>query len=147
MDREQAAGLNRTPARWHAGRRRVVVVRLRPHNQRRPRLVLSGASPEADAKWFAEQMTRKYSNLASAEKRQILTALREALPPQPRRGRPRRADVTEALRLEADGVPRKEIYRLLNKNTRDQQHALREAMRQRKARKRRRDKSGTVTPT
>jgi hypothetical protein len=51
-------------------------------------------------------------------------------------GRPPRADVTEALRLEASGASRKEIYRLLGKD--DEQHALREAMRQRKARKRRR---------
>ena len=74
-------------------------------------------------------------------------ALRKALPPQSRPGRPQRADVTEALRLEAEGVARKAIYCRLGKATRDEQHALREAMRQRKARKRRRDNSGAVTPT
>lgn len=53
---------------------------------------------------------------------------------QQSRGRPRRQDVTEALRLEAAGVSRKEIYRRLEKNTRDSQRSLREAMRQRKLR-------------
>jgi hypothetical protein len=51
------------------------------------------------------------------------------------------------MRLEADGVARKEIYRLLDKTTHHQKHTLREAMRQRRARMRKRDKSGTVTPT
>ena len=50
-------------------------------------------------------------------------------------GRPRREDVTEALRLEAAGASRKEIYRKLGKSTAIEQHALREAMRQRKWRK------------
>ena len=63
-------------------------------------------------------------------------------------GRPRREDVTQAMMLEADGVPRKEIYRRLGKATNDQQHALREAIRQRRARMRKheRDKSENITP-
>jgi len=38
-------------------------------------------------------------------------------------GRPRREDVTEAVRLEADDVKRQEIYCRLGKTTRDQQQA------------------------
>ena len=57
----------------------------------------------------------------------------------PRRaGRPRRRDVTRALQLEAQGVGRKDIYRLLGKTTPPQQHALRESMRLRRFRQRRR---------
>ncbi len=67
--------------------------------------------------------------------------------PQRKAGRPKRADVTEALRLEAEGVSRQQIYRRLSKNTRDEQHALREAMRMRKYRQRKRDKLEPVTPT
>src|SRR5262249_50093226 len=131
MDREQPTEPNRTPARRrHAEQRRVVVVRRRPRNGRRTWVVLSGASPDQDAAWFAEQMSRKYPDLASAEKRQVLTVIRKALP-QCRRGSHQHADVTEALRLEAEGMSRKEVYRRLGKATRDQQHALREAMRQR----------------
>lgn len=77
-----------------------------------------------------------------------------ALYPIARRGRPQRSDVTKALRLEAEGKTRKEIYRLLGKATHEQQHALREAMRQRKRREGKkksaeRDKIRTsnVTPT
>ena len=67
--------------------------------------------------------------------------------PSRRAGRPKRADVTEALRLEAEGVSRQQIYRRLSKNTRDEQHALREAMRMRKYRQRKRDKDEPVTST
>lgn len=147
MDR--TTGLNRTPARrQHPDRRRVVLVRRRPRQGLRSRMVLSGTSPEHDAARFAEQMRRKYPRLNTTEKRQLLTALRKALPPPPRSaGRPRRDDVTEAIELESQGMSRKEIYRRLGKATHDAQHALREAMRQRKARKRRRDNPSAVTPT
>jgi hypothetical protein len=75
-----------------------------------------------------------------------------ALYPAPRRGRPQHSDVTRALRLEAEGKSRKEIYRALAKNTHEKQHALSQAMRHRKMREKRRaerDKSRTpfVTPT
>jgi hypothetical protein len=64
----------------------------------------------------------------------------------PRRpGRPRHADVTEALRLESQQVTAKEIYRRLGKTDRLLQHALREAMRQRKTRARRRARKGAAT--
>jgi len=69
------------------------------------------------------------------------------LGPKRKTGRPKRADVTEALLLEAQGVSRQQIYRRLSKNTRDEQHALREAMRMRKYRQRKRDKLEPVTPT
>ncbi len=69
------------------------------------------------------------------------------LRPNRKVGRPKRADVTEALRLEAEGVSRQQIYRRLSKNTREEQHALREAMRMRKYRQRKRDKLEPVTPT
>ena len=68
----------------------------------------------------------------------------------PRRaGRPRRRDVTRALQLQAQGISRKEIYRVLRKRTRDQQHALRESMRLRRFRQRRRPVSNgaPATPT
>ena len=71
----------------------------------------------------------------------------QLLVPNRKVGRPKRADVTEALRLEAEGVSRQQIYRRLSKNTRDEQHALREAMRMRKYRQRKRDKLEPVTPT
>lgn len=48
-----------------------------------------------------------------------------------RPGRPRHADVTQAVRLEAQGVSRKEIYRRLGKRSHEEQHALKNAMRQR----------------
>ena len=75
-----------------------------------------------------------------------------ALYPTPSSGRPQHSDVTKALHLQADGKSRKEIYRLLGKKTHEKQHALSEAMRQRKLRDLRRaerDKirSSTVTPT
>ncbi len=69
------------------------------------------------------------------------------LGPNRKAGRPKRADVTEALHLEAEGVSRQQIYRRLSKNTKDEQHALREAMRMRKYRQRKRDKLEPVTPT
>jgi hypothetical protein len=58
-----------------------------------------------------------------------------------RPGRPRREDITEALHLESEGVPRKEIYRRLGKTTHEGQHSLKEAMRARKYRQRRCDES------
>jgi hypothetical protein len=66
-------------------------------------------------------------------------------------GRPKSSDVTTALQLKAEGKSNKEIYRLLGKTTQPEQHSLREAMRQRKIRERRRaarDKPApSVTPT
>ena len=64
-----------------------------------------------------------------------------------RPGRPRREDVTQALRMEAAGETRRSIYQQLGKSAIHEQHALREAMRQRKFRKRARDKVEMVTPT
>jgi hypothetical protein len=68
----------------------------------------------------------------------------------PRRaGRPRRRDVTRALQLAAQGLSRKDIYRLLGKTTPVEQHALRESMRLRRFRQRRRAVSNRApaTPT
>jgi hypothetical protein len=106
-----------------------------------------GDDPTADAASFAGEMAEKYPHLSRAEKHRVLVAIKTALPPKPSVGRPCRDDVTEAMRMEADGVTRGEIYGRLGKTTRDQQHALREAMRQRRARKRKRDKPASVTPT
>lgn len=47
-------------------------------------------------------------------------------------GRPQRADVTEAFNLVLQGVPKREIYRRLGKNTPTEQRALCEAIRQRR---------------
>lgn len=61
------------------------------------------------------------------------------------RGRPVHADITKAVQMEAQGSSRSQIYAALGKTSRDEQHALVEAMRQRKFRERRataeRDKS------
>jgi hypothetical protein len=77
----------------------------------------------------------------------------------PRRvGRPKRLDVTLALKWEAEGLSRKEIYRRLGKHTGAAQRLLCEAMRQRRLRRRqRRDRPRlgqavttnftTITPT
>src|SRR3954454_18712842 len=112
MDRVQLAGRNRTAVRQRlVESSRVVLVRRRPRHPLHTRTVLLGSSPEEDACWFAKQMSRKYPRLTSTDKRQVLTVLRKALPPQSLPGRPRRADVTEALLLESQGVSRKEIYR------------------------------------
>jgi hypothetical protein len=108
---------------------------------------LPGANPAASARWFVAQMAKKYPHATRADKASVLALIKKGLPPNPGPGRPRRADVTEALHLEAAGVSRKEIYRRLGKATHNEQHALREAMRQRKARRRKRDKSQAVTPT
>jgi hypothetical protein len=97
--------------------------------------------------WFAEQFKQKYPGLTRADKKQLLASIQRHVPPYPAPGRPRRADVTQALQLEGENISRKEIYHRLGKATRDEQHALREAMRQRRARSRNRDKSVTVTPT
>jgi hypothetical protein len=112
---------------------------VRPKRRARP--ILPGSDPTADAAWFVVQMTKKYPELSKADKHRVLTAIKAALPPKPSVGRPWREDVTQAMRLESDGVTRREIYRRLGKATRDEQHALREAMRQRRARMRKRDKS------
>ncbi len=53
------------------------------------------------------------------------------------RGRPPSREVTLATELEAQGVPRKDIYRHFNKTTPQQQRALSEAMRQRRFRQKR----------
>jgi hypothetical protein len=112
---------------------------VRPKRRARP--ILPGSDPTADAAWFVVQMTKKYPQLSKADKHRLLVVIKTALPPKPSVGRPRREDVTEAIRLEAEKISRPEIYRRLGKATRDQQHALREAMRQRRARMRKRDKS------
>ena len=111
------------------------------------RTILPGSDPTADAAWFVVQMTKKYPELSKPDKHRVLTVIKAALPPKPSVGRPRREDVTQAMRLEAEKISRQEIYHRLGKATCDQKHALREAMRQRRARMRKRDKSGTVTPT
>jgi hypothetical protein len=109
--------------------------------KRRARSILPGSDPTADAAWFAVQMAKKYPQLSKADKQSLLVVIKTALPPKPSVGRPRREDVTQAMRLEAEKICRKEIYRRLDKTTRAEQHALREAMRQRRARMRKRDKS------
>jgi len=50
------------------------------------------------------------------------------------RGRPPKDEITVALQLEEQGVSRQKIYQQLGKSDRDSKTALREAMRQRKAR-------------
>jgi hypothetical protein len=110
-------------------------------SNRRARPILPGSDPTADAAWFVVQMTKKYPQFSKADKHRVLTLIKAALPPKPSVGRPRREDVTQAMRLEAGGITRREIYCRLGKATRDEQHALREAMRQRRARMRKRDKS------
>jgi hypothetical protein len=125
-------------------RRRVVVHARRPAR----RTILHGADRSADVRWFLKKLMQKYPRWTKADKSCVLALIQRDLPPYPNPvGRPRREDVTKALRWETEGVPRKNIYRRLGKITCDQQHALREAMRQRKFRMRRRDKSATVTPT
>ena len=42
--------------------------------------------------------------MSKAEKHHVLTAIKTGLPPMPTVGRPRREDVTEALRLETDTI-------------------------------------------
>ncbi len=64
-----------------------------------------------------------------------------------RPGRPKHDDITEALRLESEGVSRKEIYRRLRKTTHKDQHDLKEAMRARKYRQRWQNKLPAITPT
>jgi hypothetical protein len=61
------------------------------------------------------------------------------LVPKPTIGRPRRQDVTEAVRLQAAGLPWRVIYIRLGKHTRDEQYALRAAVRLRKYRAKRRE--------
>ena len=53
------------------------------------------------------------------------------------RGRKPSEEVTVALKLDSEGVSRKDIYRQLGKTTPPEKHALREAMRQRKFRQKR----------
>jgi hypothetical protein len=126
---------------------RVVVSKVASRWKRKRRRKLPAQTLEGDIHWFADQLRRKYPDWSTATKKHVLSQLQRELPPCPRPvGRPRRQDVTEALQLEAAGVSRKEIYRRLGKGARDEQHALREAMRQRRARKRKRDKLPTVTP-
>jgi hypothetical protein len=133
------------PEGLHFGERGSTRKAISPKRWARP--ILPGNEPTADAAWFAVQVTKKYPQLSKADKHRVLATIKTALPPKASAGRPRREDVTEAMRLEADGVKRLEIYCRLGKITRDQQHALREAMRQRRARTRKRDKSAPVTPT
>jgi len=125
-----------------------VVVSEGPRKRKRKRQCrLPTQTLEGDIRWCADQLRRKYPDWSGAMKKRALSLLHQELPPCPRSvGRPRRQDVTQAVQLEATGVSRKEIYRRLGKSTRDEQHALREAMRQRRARNRKRDKPPTVTP-
>jgi hypothetical protein len=53
-----------------------------------------------------------------------------------RRGRPPRKDVDAAMRMQAGGATRTEVYRQLGKSTPSEQRALREAIRQRRRRAR-----------
>jgi hypothetical protein len=53
------------------------------------------------------------------------------------KGRPRRQDVSEALKLEAEGKTRIQIYSALGKTTEEEKRALRDSMRMRKFRERR----------
>lgn len=54
-----------------------------------------------------------------------------------RPGRPPDNEISIAMQLETQGMPRKNIYHHLNKTTREQQRLLNEAMRQRRLRQRR----------
>jgi hypothetical protein len=126
--------------------RRVVRVVRRP-NPRMREGRLPGDSPEQSTRWFVDQFSRKYPGLTTADKRHLLAFIKRNLPPLSSPGRPRREDVTKAIQLERENVSRKEIYRRLGKVTPAQQRSLLEAMRQRRARSRKRDKSATVTPT
>jgi hypothetical protein len=122
----------------------VVVHTKRPATRK----ILLGADREADVRWFLKELTQKYPQWTRADKSDTLSLIRRDLPPPPNPvGRPHRQDVTDALRWEAEGVPRKTIYVRLQKLTRADQQSLKEAMRQRKFRMRRRDKSASVTPT
>jgi len=84
----------------------VPVVHARRAGGRRS--FLPDASPEGDAQWFAQRMKRKYSQLSKAAKKGVLAVMKKEIPPLPGPGRPRRADVTESMRMEAEGVSRKE---------------------------------------
>ena len=55
-------------------------------------------------------------------------------------GKPRKQDINEAARLRAEGQPWRVIYVRLGKSSRDEQHALRAAIRQRNLRAKRRAK-------
>lgn len=59
-----------------------------------------------------------------------------------RPGRPPDNEISIAMKLESEGIPRKNIYQHLNKTTREQQRVLSEAMRQRRLRRRRTDAAG-----
>jgi hypothetical protein len=59
-----------------------------------------------------------------------------------RPGRPPHDEISIAMKLESEGIPRKNIYQHLNKTTREQQRVLSEAMRQRRLRQRRADAAG-----
>jgi hypothetical protein len=61
--------------------------------------------------------------------------------PNGRPGRPRNADVTEGLRLKSEGKDYPEIYARLGKQTKAEKLALRDAMRKRKHRAKKGDKS------
>jgi hypothetical protein len=68
------------------------------------------------------------------------------LVPKPTIGRPRRQDVTEAVRFRAAGQPWRVIYIRLGKHTRDEQYALRAAVRLRKYRLKRKEGVSVMTP-
>jgi hypothetical protein len=114
----ESVALKSVPGTRHTRTRAV-----RP--KRRARSILPGNDPTADAAWFVVHMTKKYPELSKPDKHRVLTVIKAALPPKPSVGRPRREDVTQAMRLEADGVARQEIDRLLDKTTHHQKHALR----------------------
>ena len=138
-------GFSRRRVRRNGPARRVLVKRIQ---QRLRSSLLPGQTAEQSAAWFVDQLKHRYPDLSRAEKTRLEILVHRTLPPLPApKGRPPRSDVTQALQLEREGISRREIYCRLGKATRDEQHALREAMRQRKSRSRKRDNSTPVTPT
>jgi hypothetical protein len=89
---------------------------------------------EADAQAIRAEFGDLLANPHVA--RQAARFMARQVAPSLEPGRPRSAEVTEALRLEARGVPRSVIYCRLGKHTRDQKHTLMQAVRQRKRRAR-----------
>jgi hypothetical protein len=77
--------------------------------------------------------------------REVARFIARQVAPSLRPGRPRSAEVTEALRLDSEGVARSVIYSRPGKVSRDERHALVQAMRQRKRRMRRRRERETYS--
>jgi hypothetical protein len=98
---------------------------------------------EADTEALSAEFSHQLANPYVA--RQAAMFIAQLVSPRIMPGRPRRADVTEALRLESQGVVRSVIYSRLGKSTQQEKHALVQAMRQRKRRMRsKRDGSAAV---